>query len=190
MCGERSWCGWYDYDVELELESFPTILRDDVSGFGADGLLPPGDYELALERFEALFVLRSERRHSIFDGWNRHREALLRDGLSSRTLQLLDGSFTTDKKEPGDIDLAVEVPITSAALAASTGQSPILRLLRGPEMKSAFYCDAYPIYRLPSDDPSFENVTIRAIRYWTKWFAQTRDGRTKGRIWARTGGLR
>lgn len=176
--------------MELELETFPTILQDSIIGFGVDGLLPPGDYELRRERFEALFVSRSERRRIIFDGWSRHREALLRDGLAAHTFQLLDGSFTTDKREPGDLDLAVEVPITSEVLAKSTAETPVLRLLRGPEMKTAFHCDAYPIYRLPSDDPGFEAVTTRAIRYWTKWFAQTRDGRTKGRVWARTGGLR
>jgi len=57
-------------------------------------------------------------------------------------------------------------------------------------MKAEYYCDAYPIYFLPRDDPHFEKVTLGAIKYWTKWFAQTRIGQSKGRLWARTGGLR
>jgi hypothetical protein len=176
--------------MEMELESLPTAWEHDVHGFSADGLLPPGDYDLARQRFEELFVSPSIRRQMIFEGWNSHREGLLHDGLPESSRQLLNGSFTTTKLEPGDIDLAVEVPITFSELVVSTDASPVRRLLLGPRMKTEYHCDAYPIYFLPKDDPHFERVTLGAIRYWTKWFAQTRSGQSKGRVWARTGGLR
>jgi|SRR6185295_3195205 len=176
--------------MQTELNALPTTMEENVQGFVSDGLLPPGDYDLARDRFEELFVLASPRRAEIFQGWNRHRTALLGDGLSERTLQLLNGSFTTAKLEPTDLDLAVEVPITYSELAASTDASPIRRWLLGPKMKTRFGCDAYPIYCLPSNDPYYESVTLRAIKYWTKWFAQTRTGQLKGRVWVRTGGLR
>jgi Family of unknown function (DUF6932) len=173
--------------MNLELERLPDVFDPRLPRFSAEGLIPPGDYLPSEADFLSRFVARSDRRHEIFAGWNRHREALLDAGLDAETRQLLNGSFTTDKSEPGDIDVAVEVPITKDELRAG---SPALVLLAGPSMKARFECDAYAILCLPTTDPEYERVTVEAIRYWTKWFARTRDGRIKGRIWARTGGLR
>lgn len=173
--------------MDLELEQLPDVFDPSLPPFSAEGLIPPGDFAPSKADFIARFVAPSDRRHEIFAGWTRHRKVLLDAGLHANTRQLLNGSFTTDKHEPGDIDIAVEVPMTKSEL--QTGP-PVLALLRGPSMKDGFDCDAYPILCLPTTDPEYGRVTVDAIRYWSKWFAQTRDGRIKGRVWARTGGLR
>lgn len=90
------------------------------------------------------------------------------------------------KPEPADLDLAVEVPTTSEELKKGLSVS---ELLNGPKMKRAFECDAYPIYCLPPEDPHYEVVTVGAVRYWSRWFSTTREGKVKGRVWATTGGL-
>jgi hypothetical protein len=131
-------------------------------------------------------VTPTARRREIFAGWNRHRVELMRAGLDGATRQLLNGSYTTRKPEPGDLDLAVEVTVTPEDLHQ---ESPMFALLAGPATRHRFDCDAYPIFCLPKDDPLYETVTVAAIRYWTKWFARTREGKVKGRVWARTGGL-
>lgn len=105
--------------------------------------------------------------------------------------QLLNGSYTSAKESPGDIDIAVEAPMShSRDLANFAPDHPIARLLLGSLMKPAYHCDAYPIYALPKSDAYYAAVTARAIEYWTKWFGRARSGTPKGRLWATTGGLR
>lgn len=180
----------YTLRMDLELDRLPDECEENLPPLNADGYLPPGDFAPTREEFEVRFVKPTEDRSRIFGGWNRHRQALLADGLDPTARQLLDGSFTTAKLHPADLDLAVEVPTTSTDLAALHSASPILRLLDGPGAKARYACDAYPIFCLPEDDPAYEAVTVQGVRYWTKWFAWTRDGKVKGRVWAWVGGFR
>ena len=127
-------------------------------------------------------------RRVIYHGWRDHRQALLDDGLDPGSRQLLDGSFTTAKIDPGDIDLAVEVPVASGQ-APPRPEEPIARLLLGSRTRMRFNCDAYLIFSLPPDHPDYRTVTVAAERYWTKWFGRDRRGQPKGRVWAETRGL-
>lgn len=174
------------------LSSFPEEFENALPPFNSNGLIEPGDFSPTRTEFEERFVNIGDvdRRHSIYNGWNQHREALLHAGSSESSRQLLNGSFTTNKPSPGDIDIAVEVSIDDATPLAISRVKPISDLLQGPLMKTDYYCDAYPVYCLPIDHPQYEQITAKAIKYWTKWFARTRNHVPKGRIWATTGGLR
>jgi len=169
-----------------DLDSLPRHLP----AFTVAGSLEEGDFAPGRAEFEARFVDSPSRtRSAIHAGWQAHREALRADGLQATNRQLLDGSFTTAKVDPGDLDLAVEVPLT-AGQAPLRPEEPIGRLLLGPRMKPQFRCDAYPIYILSPEDPRYQRVTVAAVRYWTKWFGRDRLGHPKGRVWAQLGGLR
>jgi hypothetical protein len=172
------------------LSSLPEKFDCSLPEFTINGVLPPGDFAPTKLEFEERFVQTGDRkkRNTVYDGWERHRSALLEAGLSSESRQLLNGSFTTNKESPGDIDLAVEVCINDMSELALKYQK-ITNLLQGSEMKATYYCDAYPIPVLPENHPNYEKVTVRAIRYWTKWFGQTRDEMDKGRVWTTTGGF-
>ena len=175
------------------LRDFPTQFDGPIPLFTADGSLPPGDFGPSRLEFEVRFVNIGDvpRRALLYTGWNHHRDALIRAGVPSGSHQLLDGSYTTAKNSPGDIDIAVEVPIAdSTTLENLTPDHPIVGLLQGPLMKSTYHCDSYPIYALPKQDPVYTSVTVRAIEYWTKWFGRGRSGNPKGRVWATTGGFR
>jgi len=156
-----------------------------------EGLLPPGDYAPARAEFERPFVYvgNAARRAEIYAGWNRHRNQLQQDGLAPSARELLDGSFTSSRWDPRDIDIVVEYPVTSMDLSMLTPTSPIVRLLQGRLVKSDYDCDAYPLYSLPEDDPAYEKVTVAGLRYWMKWFGRTRLGVEKGRVWASVGGF-
>lgn len=171
--------------------AFPSTVSGQLPGFGPNDALPPGDYAPARADFEIRFVSvpSSSTRIDIYDGWNRHRAALLQAGLPTDSRQILNGSFTTAKPSPGDLDLAVEVPITSAEYDSLSKPSPVMELLTGPGMKSDFGCDAYPILMLPASHSDYDTVTLKAISYWLKWFGTARDGSAKGRVWATAGGL-
>ena len=168
------------------LSDFPERPESSIPLFNAEGCLPPGDFLPSQLEFERRFVLTGDQvqRTSIYQGWTVHRAELMGAGAPDTAHQLLNGSYTTAKESPGDIDIAVEV------LANFAPDHPIVKLLLGPLMRPAYRCDAYPIYVLPKSDAQYGAVTTRAIEYWTKWFARTRSGTTKGRLWAKTGGLR
>ena len=173
------------------LDELPNLqeLPSTLPLFTAAGSLAQGDFAPSRLEFEGRFVnTGSLRRADIYAGLLDHRRALQDDGLSASSRQLLNGSFTTTKPEPGDIDLAVEVPLASNQRPPRPDE-PIGRLLLGPHMKLQFSCDAYPIYVLPSDHPHYQQVTLASVRYWTKWFGRDRLGHPKGRVWANTGGL-
>jgi len=174
------------------LSEFPERFDNPFPLLNAEGILPPGDFAPTHDEFRVRFVEMGDtnRRRLIYEGWNKHREALLRVGIPSSGRQLLNGSFTTAKPSPGDIDIAVEVPVDENALDSLTGDHPIVKLLLGSLMKFDYYCDAYPIYSLPPRHPLYQQVTGKAIRYWTKWYGHTRGLTPKGRVWATTGGLR
>lgn len=168
------------------LSDFPARFDESIPLFTAEGCLPRGDFFPSRIEFERRFVESGDRvqRGSIYRGWNVHRHDLLRAGLPDAARQLLNGSCTTAKESPGDIDIAVEVPLShNIELASLTPDHPIVKLLLGPLMKSEYHCDAYPIYALPKSDPYYAPVTVRAIEYWTKWFGRSRGGNSKGRLW-------
>jgi uncharacterized protein DUF6932 len=171
--------------------SFPTPVPGLLPAFASNGALPPGDYAPTKSDFETRFVNTSISgpRSRIYEGWNLHRTALIEAGLSPASRQLLDGSFTTNKPSPGDLDLAVEVLISSSQFTSLSDSDPVMRLLQGPQMKSRFHCDAYPILVLPATHPDYDTVTLQIIAYWMKWFGTSRDGSPKGRVWATVGGL-
>jgi len=156
-----------------------------------EGLLPSGDYAPTRAEFERSFVDvgNSTRRAEIYAGWNRHRNRLQQDGLAPSARELLDGSFTSSAWDPRDIDIVVEYPVTSTELRMLSPTSPIIRLLQGDLLKPEYDCDAYPLYSLPEEDPAYEKVTVAGLRYWMKWFGQTRLGVEKGRVWASVGGF-
>jgi len=160
---------------------------DHLPTFNGDGNLPPGDYWPSATDFEKRFVnvVGSSTRARIYIGFNRHRGKLLNEGVALAAPCLLDGSFTTSKSHPGDIDLVVEVE--EAALSKSTR---LQQLLSGPGAKADFSCDAYPLIVYDASHPNFKSVTEAGRAYWNKWFGTDRRGNSKGRLWSTAGGFR
>jgi len=72
-----------------------------VPTFNKEGALPLGEHEISLAEFEQVFVY-NERRREIFNKFLK-----LIDDLRTINCSLIyvDGSYVTDKEEPGDIDV-------------------------------------------------------------------------------------
>ena len=89
------------------LTDFPAQLIGRIPLFTAEGCLPPGDFLPSQVELESRFVETGDRpqRASIYRGWNSHRRELVRAGIPEASRQLLDGSYTTAKKSPGDMTL-------------------------------------------------------------------------------------
>ncbi len=175
--------------VMHELTEIPNIanLNAVIPSFGPTGQLPVGDYAPSEDDFRKFFVTISGARETIYAGWRRHGQALQNAGLDKKSRQLLNGSYTSNKVTPGDIDIAVEVRIDGDFDLFYANNGEIFDLLSGPETKTRYDCDAYPIPIIPESNPDYGAITVQAIAYWTKWFGTARDGQQKGRIWAFTG---
>lgn len=166
------------------------LMSTELPEFNGDGNLPLGDYHPSASSFEARFVsVPSLSRRDIYDGWGRHRAALAAAGAEASAKQLLNGSYTTAKQDPGDIDLVVEVIVPDSRPASVAARAAVLALLPGPGTKATYGCDAYPIVVVPPTDPNYANVTEKGYAYWLKWFGRDRQGREKGRVWATVGGF-
>ena len=170
------------------LDAFPTAMLGSLPPFNGDGLLPPGDFAPSCTEFEERFVETGdlERRRFLYDGLKRYRLALLDKGIPENAWMLINGSFTTSKPSPGDIDIAVEVPV--AKMEHMRGH-PAKGLFDTHSTMLKFRCHAFAIFSLPPDDPNYTRVTVEGLNIWTKWFGATRNFIPKGRVWARTGGL-
>jgi hypothetical protein len=81
--------------------------------FSADGLLPPGDYELTLQQIQASCLVVGPGSAVSARGWDRTWRAKLVDNLAILVRQLwevgiseifVNGSFVEDKEHPNDID--------------------------------------------------------------------------------------
>lgn len=75
-----------------------------VPDFNDEGVLPEGEYDMSIGEFKAKFVYNNVRA-AIFVGLL----ALIEDLRAIRcTTIYVDGSFVTDKDEPGDVDVCWE----------------------------------------------------------------------------------
>ena len=157
--------------------------------FDSAGQVPVGDYAPAEDEFIRCFVAIDDtsRRETVYAGWKMHGQALQNAGLPKDARQLLNGSYTSSKSHPSDIDIAVEIRIAGDFATFCTDNTEIFELLKGPKAKPSYNCDAYPIPILLESDPDYKTVTEAAVLYWTKWFGKDRAGNDKGRIWALAG---
>jgi uncharacterized protein DUF6932 len=168
-----------DADAALEASALPA--------FDSNGNLPPGDYWPSRAAFEVVFVAitGSTTRGPIYERFSRYRTELQARGVPVGAVCLLNGSFTTSKIDPGDIDIAVEVDADRFL-----GCEHLQSLLGGPTAKKDWSCDAYPVLVYPDGHPDHERVTKGAREYWIKWFGTDRQSNPKGRVWSSLGGFR
>ena len=165
--------------------------HDRLPDFDQNGNLPPGDYAPETEEFEQRFVSieESSKRRQIYEGWNRHRSDLMNRGLRPKARILVDGSYVTEKRDAGDIDVAVEVHVSDPEKLSGKDHK-LCELLQGKTTRSTYQCDAYPVFVLPETHVQYKIVTQKAYEYWLKWFGKDRNGKEKGRVWAFGEGLR
>lgn len=170
----------------------PESLQAKIPDFVAEGHLPPGDYLPSFDEFERSFVDidGSNTRRVIYENWTRHREDLLERGCDPESRILLNGSYTTNKLDPQDMDLAVFIEVDTRIPDQKELVQRLSEILQGPKMKDDYSCDAYPVFVLPQDHPQYVNFTLASVAYWIKWFGTARSGSEKGRVWAHAGGLK
>ncbi len=148
--------------------------------FDANGYLAGGIHDYDEGQFESDFVTAfpsSVTRKNIFAGYMRHASDLLQ--IVDRCEQLIDGSFVTNKNDPGDVDLVCFVDKDELDNLSLVDQAKFTALVSGKSTKSTHFCDSYFVPTVPIGHPLFEE--IRKLRkYWLGEFSFDRTENPKG----------
>ncbi|WP_062235920.1 DUF6932 family protein [Aureimonas sp. N4] len=148
--------------------------------FNAHGYLEPGFHDMDSEEMSDAFVNQfpnSTSRAPIFSGFKAHSEALTK--IVSAYQQFINGSFTTNKNDPGDVDLVVFADMTLVDNLSPADQEMLTALVAGKSTKDKFMCDAYFCVQLPEDHPQFPQTRAQR-KYWMGEFGFDRVDIPKG----------
>lgn len=148
--------------------------------FDVNGYLPAGIHDYDETKFKRDFVTSfpsSVTRGGIFDGYRRHAQEIV--SLISRCEQLIDGSFVTNKNDPGDVDLVCFCDKDDVDQLSPADQTQFSALMAGKSTRASHSCDAYFVPTVAPSHPMSDQV--RKIRkYWLGEFSFDRTERVKG----------
>lgn len=134
-------------------------------------LLPPGLHPLNEAQLEAYFVdpfNGSTTRRRLVTGLRAYLNALRRAGVNFEIW--LDGSFTTQKVDPNDVDLVVFADPGELNSLPPASQTFLRGLFDRTSAKRQFGCD---VLFAPSSDMSLRS-------YWRGWYGFDRLEQPKG----------
>lgn len=150
--------------------------------FNADGYLDAGlhdmDFEGIVEHLVTAFPT-SNTRSTIITGYKRHRSEVSAFGITC--IQLIDGSFVSNKADPGDIDLVAFMDLDKVDALSLEDQQKLIALFSGPATKKSHCCDAYFSPSVPENHPLY-NEFRSSRKYWLGEFGYDREDRPKGVI--------
>jgi hypothetical protein len=148
--------------------------------FNGHGYIEPGLHPMAQSDLEATFVTAfpySSTRGDIMKGYKKHSQEVLT--LVGPCEQLLDGSFVTNKNDPGDVDMVLFVDATVIDNLNPAQRAELFALAAGPRTKATHMCDAYFCLTFPETHPQF--AQFRQMRkYWMGEFGFDRSEVPKG----------
>ena len=159
-----------------------------------NGYLPPGWHAYDLTKLQEDFVEQfneSTTRNTIFFGFTECIKLLKSKGLQ-RFEVWIDGSFTTNKIDPSDIDFCVYLKLSDLN-ALSPEHQQQLNLLSTPNginmIKETFKCHMFFVINAEDiADPSKRTAYLNNKKYWVNWFTHDRLGVEKGIVRMTFGG--
>lgn len=146
----------------------------------ADGYLSPGIHDMTMEEIQEAFVVPfpgSTTRPVVFAGYEKHRAEL--EALNINIEQFIDGSFTTSKTDPSDVDMVCFADANVVDNLPPEKQEALLKLTGGAATKETHHCDAYFCPTLPDNDPLFNQLRAQR-KYWMGEFGYDRVDKPKG----------
>lgn len=150
--------------------------------FTTDGYLAPGIHDYDVREIEAHLVdafPTSTTRLQIWQGYTQHSAEVRACGVP--ITEFLNGSFSTLKNDPGDVDLVGFGDMDSINNLPAALQAQLLALFSGPSTKTTHYCDAYFQVTVPAGHP-YEDRLRTQRKYWMGEFGFDRQDRPKGII--------
>jgi len=141
-------------------------------------ILPIGFHKMSLEKLEELCVQRfsdSMTRQQIMTDLRDIVQRLSDGGITAEIW--VNGSFLTRKRDPGDVDIVLRIPIQ--VYENGTPEQKALLEWVGSNLKLDHHCDSYVFYVYPPEDSrAVCNDYLHA--YWIRQFGFTRGQEMKG----------
>lgn len=154
-----------------------------IPDFDENGNLPPvGLIRPTVQEFEERFVKGAEDtriRKDLFDNYNEYCNKLI--SLEVASIQWVNGSFTTKKPNPNDIDLVIHFDGMKIHQDKDL-QVSVEKLIDKKEMKFRYKCHPQFVLVYPQTIPDLHSYYIKRYEYWLKWFSKDREGNSKGLI--------
>ncbi|MFA9370116.1 MAG: hypothetical protein ACERIH_00190 [Labilibaculum antarcticum] len=138
---------------------------------------PEGIRPIPFKDFKTAFVddfETSETRPRIFDGYESYVYDF-KTNISPSFQHWMNGSYTTNKENPNDIDLVNIVPFSDDLNLKGTA---LMAFITKGTSKENYMVDGYLVPVYPDDDPRAE-FTKNQLAYWEDFFGSDRNGRTK-----------
>ena len=147
-------------------------------GFDENGNLPPGIYNMTLEDIEKIFSKnQSSKRKEIMMEYKKHLRELKDTGYFLD--HWIDGSFTTSKENPNDIDTLTEFDGFKAD--ANNDKPKIDKLISNSKDNTNGLCHSLRVYRYPFTDEKNYNIYLSSkLRILFEVFGSTPDEIPKG----------
>lgn len=147
------------------------------------GCLPPGRYRATVDEVHGAFVAcmaDTAHRQRVFDRWLLHREAL--SNLVPIDRQWINGSFVTDKPDPGDMDVVTFFDGEAFDTLPEWKQALAKSIMHGHHTEQLWNVDSFQLPVYSEDHPLVEPVTNRARGYWDWQWSRRKgtDGEEKG----------
>ena len=143
-------------------------------------LLPSGFHSVTVEGLKALCVEgfpASTHRSDIFDKLHSVIQRLNEYEIPGELW--VDGSFLTEKMDPGDVDLLLVLGSEFVETRATPDQKETLKWSSSSELKGSHSCDAYLHIEYPKEHPLYnDGQWMRA--YWIRQYGFSRDTDMKG----------
>jgi len=139
---------------------------------------PYGFIQLSLDSFHETFVLSmngSSARTAIYDGFRRYSRALF-SAIRADWFQWVDGSYTTKKPEPFDLDAVsvIRIDVVDANIAS------VRPLFMGSgDPLTTYKVHAFLVTECDPTDHRYAYCESRKA-YWTNWFGRDRNKNPKG----------
>ena len=141
-------------------------------------LFPPGFHSMSLTDVRMKCVVAftlSSTREAIMDGLETVVDRLRKDAVECELW--LDGSFTTEKIDPADVDL-VMVLTSDFVNTATLAQADAIQWVES-NLKSSHHCDSYVLVTYP-DGHALAGYSQWMHAYWIKQFGFSRGLEFKG----------
>lgn len=133
------------------------------------GLLPPGFYSPTLEEFIERFVsvVNMEIRGDLFEKYSQFCNKCLDTGLLIS--HYVNGSYTTTKENPGDIDLLVILDGLKIDECPDELVDEYLDIDNSTKMKDEYSCHSFCALKYPVSDPLYNyhnSIKNQVISWW------------------------
>lgn len=174
----------YLYNKNIRVVCYNVVVWSKIMipDFDSNGNLPPGIVVTNATEIEEHCVLNfngSSTRARIFDGYVNYCKELVSLNICSK--QWLNGSYTTNKNDPADIDIINHLDANKLDELDEAGQDTYWRVTDKTRIKSEFMCHILAtIVVYTSESPEDYVASVREIEFWKKYLGHDRNNNPKG----------